>query len=63
MGVMQVSSHTYKGSVLAPEGGLSAIYSGLGPEVGRGVLSSALMMMVKEKIFEFTRTWLIAVAS
>jgi hypothetical protein len=63
MGILQVITHTYNGgSALAPEGGLSAVYSGLGPEVGRGILSSALMLMVKEKIFHATRTWLLSVA-
>ena len=31
-------------------GGLKALYKGLGPELTRGVLSAALMMMVKERI-------------
>jgi hypothetical protein len=31
-------------------GGLKALYQGLGPELTRGVLSAALMMMVKERI-------------
>ena len=31
-------------------GGLNALYQGLGPELTRGVLSAALMMMVKERI-------------
>ena len=32
------------------DGGLQALYQGLGPELTRGVLSAALMMMVKERI-------------
>ena len=32
------------------KGGLKALYQGLGPELTRGVLSAALMMMVKERI-------------
>ena len=32
------------------DGGLKALYQGLGPELTRGVLSAALMMMVKERI-------------
>mmetsp|Transcript_13318 Transcript_13318/g.20209 ORF Transcript_13318/g.20209 Transcript_13318/m.20209 type:complete len:97 (-) Transcript_13318:23-313(-) len=32
------------------EGGLSQLFQGLGPELTRGVLSAALMMMVKEQI-------------
>jgi adenine nucleotide transporter 17 len=35
---------------LVRQGGLSSLFQGLGPELTRGVLSSALMMMVKEKI-------------
>lgn len=31
-------------------GGMKALYQGLGPELTRGVLSAALMMMVKERI-------------
>jgi adenine nucleotide transporter 17 len=31
-------------------GGVKALYQGLGPELTRGVLSAALMMMVKERI-------------
>jgi len=31
-------------------GGLKVLYQGLGPELTRGVLSAALMMMVKERI-------------
>ena len=30
--------------------GLPGLYQGLGPEITRGVLSAALMMMVKERI-------------
>eukprot|EP00594_Rhizosolenia_setigera_P012082 CAMPEP_0178980212 /NCGR_PEP_ID=MMETSP0789-20121207/26352_1 /TAXON_ID=3005 /ORGANISM="Rhizosolenia setigera, Strain CCMP 1694" /LENGTH=344 /DNA_ID=CAMNT_0020670563 /DNA_START=36 /DNA_END=1070 /DNA_ORIENTATION=- len=32
------------------DGGIKTLYKGLGPELTRGVLSSALMLMVKEKI-------------
>eukprot|EP00536_Pseudo-nitzschia_multiseries_P006439 jgi/Psemu1/255388/estExt_Genewise1Plus.C_1360020 len=32
------------------QGGRKALYQGLGPELARGVLSAALMMMVKERI-------------
>jgi adenine nucleotide transporter 17 len=35
---------------LVNEGGICSLFQGLGPELTRGVLSSALMMMVKEKI-------------
>ena len=35
---------------LVRQGGISSLFQGLGPELTRGVLSSALMMMVKEKI-------------
>ena len=31
-------------------GGVLALFQGMGPELARGVLSAALMMMVKEKI-------------
>lgn len=31
-------------------GGLTSVYQGIGPQLLRGVLSAALMMMVKEKI-------------
>ena len=55
-GIFEVIVHTFNGrSKLAPEGGLSAVYSGVGPEVGRGILSSALTLMVKEKIYQLTR--------
>ena len=27
-----------------------ALFQGMGPEIGRGILSSALMMMVKERL-------------
>lgn len=32
------------------KGGLAAWFQGLGPELTRGVLSSALMLMIKEQI-------------
>ena len=32
------------------DGGVANLFQGLGPELSRGVLSAALMMMVKEKI-------------
>jgi len=32
------------------DGGMAEIFQGIGPELTRGVLSAALMMMVKEKI-------------
>jgi len=32
------------------KGGLSALYRGIGPELTRGVLSSALMLMIKEQL-------------
>lgn len=35
--------------------GFAQLYSGMQPEITRGVLSAALMMMVKEKITVFTR--------
>jgi len=35
---------------LVKDHGLSSIFQGLGPELTRGVLSTAFMMMVKEKI-------------
>ena len=31
-------------------GGLASVYQGIGPQLLRGILSAALMMMVKEKI-------------
>ena len=33
------------------EDGIAGLYNGLGPEIGRGVFSSAIKMMVKERIF------------
>ena len=60
-GIFEVIAHTFNGgNELAPEGGLSAVYSGIGPEVGRGILSSALTLMVKEKIFKFTKATMYA---
>ena len=47
--------------VMREEGAL-ALYQGMGPEIGRGVLSSALMMMVKEKIFAANQAALYALA-
>ena len=37
-------------------GGISTLYQGIGPELTRGVLSAALMMMAKEKISLLVRT-------
>jgi hypothetical protein len=37
-------TQTYK------EDGFTALYQGLSPEITRGVLSAAIMMMVKERI-------------
>jgi len=36
--------------------GIFALYRGMGPELFRGVISAALMMMVKEKIYHFVKT-------
>ena len=44
------------------EDGALALYQGMGPEIGRGVLSSALMMMVKEKIYAANQAALYALA-
>jgi hypothetical protein len=36
---------------IVKEDGFLALYNGIGPEIGRGVFSSAIKMMVKERIF------------
>jgi len=38
------------------DGGVANLFQGLGPELSRGVLSAALMMMVKEKIASLVNT-------
>jgi hypothetical protein len=40
------------------DGGLGEVFRGIGPELTRGVLSAALMMMAKEKIAVIVRTML-----
>ena len=40
------------------DGGLGEVFRGIGPELTRGVLSAALMMMAKEKIAAIVRTML-----
>jgi len=40
------------------DGGLGEVFRGIGPELTRGVLSAALMMMAKEKIAVLVRTML-----
>jgi len=40
------------------DGGLGEVFRGIGPELTRGVLSAALMMMAKEKIAVIARTML-----
>ena len=54
--VLQTSSSSSTTSIpqmlreMYAEGGLGAWFQGLGPELTRGVLSSALMLMIKEQI-------------
>lgn len=45
------------------EKGLLALYRGLGPELTRGALSSALMLMIKEKIQMYIRMFVLAANS
>jgi hypothetical protein len=35
--------------------GLKGLYQGIGPELSRGVMSAAIMMMVKERIADSVR--------
>jgi hypothetical protein len=37
-------------AALVREGGFFSLYRGFGPELLRGVLSSAIMLMIKEKV-------------
>jgi adenine nucleotide transporter 17 len=39
------------------EDGIAGLYNGIGPEIGRGVFSSAIKMMVKERIFLVARAF------
>lgn len=41
-------------------GGISRLYQGIGPELTRGIFSSAIMLMMKEKIAEIVRNMVIA---
>jgi len=49
---MDVLSQQFK------KGGVAAIYFGIGPELSRGILSSALMLMIKERIAITVRRFL-----
>jgi hypothetical protein len=40
--------------------GVAGLYQGLGPELTRGVLSSALMLMIKEKVAVLVRQMILA---
>jgi solute carrier family 25 (peroxisomal adenine nucleotide transporter), member 17 len=39
--------------------GLAGLYQGIGPELTRGIFSSALMLMIKERIAVLVHAWLL----